>query len=63
MPVVLSVYGGLGLGLALNPTPNPYLKARGPWGWCNGRPYEIFLFCAVAKKMRITDPFNMGLNF
>ena len=30
MPVVLSVYGGLGLGLALNPTRNPYYrKARG----------------------------------
>ena len=28
MPVVLSVYGGLGLGLALNPTPNPYRKPR-----------------------------------
>ena len=28
MPVVLSVYGGLGLGLALNPTPNPYRKPQ-----------------------------------
>ena len=28
MPVVLSVYGGLGLGLALNPTSNPYQKPR-----------------------------------
>ena len=29
MPVVLSVYGGLGLGLALNLSRNPYRKARG----------------------------------
>ena len=28
MPVVLSVYGGLGLRLALNPNPNPYQKPR-----------------------------------
>ena len=28
MPVVLSVYRGFGLGLALNPTPNPYRKPR-----------------------------------
>ena len=30
MPVVLSMYGGLGLGLALNPTPNTYQKPRAP---------------------------------
>ena len=28
LPVVLFVYGGIGLGLALNPTPNPYQKPR-----------------------------------
>ena len=32
MPVVLSVYGVLGLGLTLNPTPNSYQTPRTPPG-------------------------------
>ena len=50
MPVVLSVYGGLGLGLALNPTRNPYYRKARDWlmgDWCTGL---SFRFSAVAKK-------------
>ena len=47
MPVMLSVYGGL--GLALNPTPNPYQKPR-------AMPVVLFVYggCQLLRRLCFT---------
>ena len=49
--VVLFVYGGLGLGLALNPTPNPYQKPRAMLLYYFFNPFPYIKFVVISPPI------------